>query len=393
MERPDDILIPADTPWLKDARLRRVCDALRVDGATVYFVGGCVRDALLGVPSGDVDLSTDALPDEVIVLAKAAGLKAVPTGIEHGTVTLVADGRGVEVTTFRRDVATDGRRATVAFSKDVAEDARRRDFTLNALYATPEGRVIDPLGKGVGDCLARRVRFIEDADRRIREDYLRILRYFRFHAWYVPPESGFDADTLDAIARNTDGLETLSAERQGAEMLKLLTAPDPAPAVAVMARTGVLGLILPGATSDMLAPLVHCETLLGVSPDPVTRLAALGGPDPATALRLSRKQSRFLHAIRDAASSGAPVEAIAYRAGEATALAASLLRSSGSGTPPDPDLRDRLAQAAGQTFPITAGDLMPAYEGAGLGARLRALEEHWIASGFRLSREDLMKLP
>ena len=232
--------------WLSSKVTQRVFSLLGDAGYAVYAVGGCVRNTLLDAPVHDIDLSTSARPEVVMKLAETAGLRAVPTGIEHGTVTVISGGEPYEITTFRRDVETDGRRAVVTFSDSIEEDALRRDFTMNALYADAAGVVHDPV-VGLPDLEARRVRFIEDADQRIREDYLRSLRYFRFCAWYGDPTDGFDADALDAIARNLDGLATLSRERVGSEVLKLLAAPDPAPAIAIMRATGVLGQVLPGA--------------------------------------------------------------------------------------------------------------------------------------------------
>lgn len=228
---------------------------------------GCVRNALLGAEASDIDIATDAHPERVVELAAGAGLKAIPTGIEHGTVTVVSGGIPHEITTFRRDVETDGRRATVAFSDTVSEDAARRDFTMNALYARPDGTLLDPLG-GLPDLNARHVRFIGQAKDRIREDYLRSLRYFRFHAWYGDAAAGFDPDALDAIASNLDGLERLSRERVGAEILKLLAAPDPAPAIAAMRGAGVLGAVLPGADDRSLAVLVSLEQAADAAADP-----------------------------------------------------------------------------------------------------------------------------
>ncbi|MFZ1479437.1 MAG: CCA tRNA nucleotidyltransferase, partial [Paracoccaceae bacterium] len=244
--------------WLERAETQKVCSALRDAGWQALPVGGCVRNALLGVPVADVDIATDARPETVSDLAKKAGFKVVPTGIEHGTVTVIAGGVPYEITTFRRDVETDGRRAVVAFSDRLEDDAARRDFTMNALYALPDGTVIDPLG-GIADLKARRVRFVGDAGTRIREDYLRILRFFRFHAWYGDSGAGLDADGLAACAELSAGIETLSSERLGAEMRKLLAAADPAPAVAAMAQAGVLRQVLPGADHRALAPLVHLE--------------------------------------------------------------------------------------------------------------------------------------
>ena len=225
--------------WITRESTQALMKALNDAGHKALFVGGCVRNALLGVPVADVDIATDALPEEVMRIALAAKMKPVPTGIDHGTVTVVSGSIPHEVTTFRKDVETDGRRAVVAFATDVADDAHRRDLTINALYALADGTLVDPLG-GLPDLKARRVRFIEDAEARIREDYLRALRFFRFHAYYGDPAAGMDPEALAAIAANLDGLDTLSRERVGAELLNLLAAPDPAPAVAAMAQTGAL---------------------------------------------------------------------------------------------------------------------------------------------------------
>ncbi|EEB85057.1 CCA tRNA nucleotidyltransferase [Roseobacter sp. GAI101] len=392
MDRTYDLTLPTDTRWLADADAQAVCDAVQDGGHTIYFVGGCVRNALLGLPDSDVDMSTDALPERVMALAKRAGLKTVPTGVEHGTVTVVSGGKGFEVTTFRRDVQTDGRRAVVAFSNNIDDDARRRDFTINALYADAEGRVIDPL-EGLPDLRARRVRFIEDAEARIREDYLRTLRYFRFHAWYADPAKGFDPDALSAIASNTAGLETLSAERIGAEMQKLLSAPDPAPALAGMRQTGVLNAILPGADDRWISMLVHFEALLGMRAHWIWRLAALGGDDAVTRLRLSKADGRMLEQIRDAAFEGNTLSEIAYRHGIMIAQGAMLLRACLAETPPDIAVLETIDAATQAKFPVAAKDLMPAYAGPALGARLAQLEAAWIASDFSATRDTLLDMP
>ncbi len=283
--------------WLDEAPARAVTGALGASGHVVLYVGGCVRNALLGRAVADIDLATDAEPEAVMALAEAAGLRAIPTGIEHGTVTVLADGRPFEVTTFRRDVETFGRRAVVAFTSDIAEDAARRDFTMNALYARPDGAVVDPLG-GLADLRAGRVRFVGEPSERIAEDYLRILRFFRIHAWYGDAEGGLDAEGLAACAAAVEGLGLISRERVGAEMAKLLAAPDPAPAVAAMAASGILGAVLPGADARALAPLVHAEAAAGVAPRWQRRLGAMGWQeDWADALRLSRSDARTLATI------------------------------------------------------------------------------------------------
>lgn len=370
--------------WLRDDAAQRVCKLLTHAGYQAWFVGGCVRNELLGAPVADLDLSTNALPQTVMELAKAAGLKAVPTGIDHGTVTLVVNDTPFEITTFRHDVATDGRRATVAFSDNMLDDARRRDFTINALYAAPDGEVTDPLD-GLPDLTARRIRFIQDADLRIKEDYLRILRFFRFYAWYGDVNEGPDRDGLAACADNIEGLQSLSVERITAEMLKLLAAPDPAPAMAAMASTGALAQVLPGAENGALAVLVHLEQSLGIAPDPLRRLAVIGG-DPAQALRLSNAQTRALGHINAGLS---PIET-AYRHGETAGRDVLLVQSATLGQPVDQAVLASIADAAGQVFPLKAADLMPALSGPALGKALQEAEARWIASGFTLTKADLL---
>ena len=241
MSSRNNLLDPARAPWLPAADTRAVLEALMADGKPARLVGGCVRDALAGRPVTDVDIATPETPPRVIDLLRAAGLKAVPTGVEHGTVTAVVRGKPFEVTTLRRDVTTDGRHAVVAFTDDWTEDAARRDFTMNALSADPDGRVHDPFD-GVADLAAGRVRFVGEARARIREDVLRILRFFRFHAHYG--KGAPDADGLAACRELAPLLPRLSAERVATELLKLLKAPDAAATVRMMREAGILAPIL-----------------------------------------------------------------------------------------------------------------------------------------------------
>ena len=279
---------------------------------------------------------------------------------------------------------TDGRHAVVDFADTMDEDARRRDFTMNALYAAPNGEVFDPVN-GLPDLRAGHLRFIGDADQRIREDYLRILRFFRFSAWYGDPSLGIDADGLAACAENLDGLAQLSAERVGSEMRKLLSAADPAPAMAAMAASGVLYSVLPGAQAQSLAILVHLEG--DRSPDPIRRLAVIGGEDVPERLRLSNADKRRLEAIQ--AGISMDLGELGYRCKD-TAEDSYLVRQASMGQPIDPDELAILHHAMQQSFPVKAADLMPAFTGAALGERLRKLEADWIASGFTLSRDALI---
>jgi poly(A) polymerase len=311
----------------------------------------------------------------------------VPTGIEHGTVTVIAGGAPHEVTTFRRDVETDGRRAVVAFADDVTEDAARRDFTMNAIYADLRGNVIDPLG-GLPDLVARRLRFVGDAHQRIREDYLRILRFFRFHAHYGDPDQGMDAEALAASAELAEGVDGLSRERIGSELRKLLAAPDPAPAVAAMAQAGVLARVLPGSDPRALAPLVHLES--GLPPRWQRRLAALGGQEVEDRLRLSRADAAVLAALRDAVGSGWSPAALGWKLGAEGGRDAVLLRAALLESPLPTDWQTDVARGAASVMPVTAIDLMPDLKGAALGARLKEIEARWLASDLRLTRADLL---
>ena len=361
-----------------DPALQSVFDAIEAGGHRAWLVGGAVRNALLGEPVGDLDLATDAPPDAVMRLAERAGLKPVPTGIDHGTVTVVADGRGFEVTTLRRDVETDGRHAVVAFSDDLDGDARRRDFTMNALYADRHGMVIDPIA-GLDDLRARRLRFVGDPARRIAEDYLRILRFFRFLSWY-----GRDADPAAVAACQSlrDGLDGISRERIGQELRKLLMAPDPVPAVRLMQDTGVLDKVLPDATPDRLYALQ--------SPAPwLARLAALSQADLAHALRLSRSEARDHRTLVTALANDWSFGRIAYRLhGDLAHGAALLVQTGPSGLRPGWPA----AQEAVRPLPIAAADLQPHLQGPALGRGLKAAEDAWIDAGFAMPAPALIDI-
>lgn len=372
-------------PFVTDPALHRVLAALTAGGAQALVVGGAVRNALLGEPVADIDIATSAPPDETLRLAEAAGLRTVPTGIEHGTVTVVVDGRGYEVTSFRRDVETDGRRAVVAFSDSIDEDARRRDFTINALYATAEGEVLDPVG-GLSDLAARRLRFVGEPEARIREDYLRILRFFRFLACYGREA---EARALAACTALRAGLAGISRERIGHEMRRLLAAPDPTPALKLMAETGVLPLVLPGADPDDMADLVEAEHEFGNGALPrwPRRLALLAPSDAAEALRLSRDEARDQQRIAEALALPAPVAA--WRFGRHVAAQSVLIRAA-RGTPPAFGWCHEIARGAAAEFPLAARDLMPALSGPALGEALKRAEAAWIDSDLRLGRADLL---
>jgi len=342
----------------------------------VRWVGGAVRDTLLGAAVKDIDAATVLPPRDVVAACAAAGLKTVPTGIEHGTVTVVLAGGPVEVTTLRHDVATDGRRATVAFAQDWREDAARRDFTINALYADPVTLEIHDYFGGLADLAARRVRFIGDAHQRIREDHLRILRYFRFQARFG---QAVDPAAEGACADLAATLKGLSRERVGQEMMTLLALPDPAPTVARMAELGVLAVVLPEADPAALTALVAQERAQGVAPVALRRLAALIPADPALAeqiasrFRLSGSQRKRL-ACAARRMEGAP-HALAYRLGLEEARDALLLTGH--------DARS-LDGFAAPVFPLKGGQIVARGVAAGpqVARILQAVEARWVEEGF-----------
>jgi poly(A) polymerase len=386
---------------MREPATRAVMAALQTVGGPgcARFVGGCVRDALLEMERADldIDIATVLTPPQVIAALEAAGLKAVPTGVEHGTVTAVARGRPFEITTLRRDVETDGRRAVVAFSTDWAEDAARRDFRLNALYAEPDGTLHDPTGGGVADALAGRIVFVGDPETRIREDYLRVLRFFRFYAGYGRGEP--DGEALAACARLKAGLEGLSGERVAKELLKLLAAADPRHAVGLMANTGVLGVLLPGATS-----LARFEALAPLEADAALRLAALLPDDRAEVaraalrLRLSNAlRDRLLAACSDgvaisAQMSPAAARAAIYRLGAQTFRDRVKLARAAAPSPAWPGLLALADAWTPPALPLTGEQIKAAgvSEGPAVGRLRRAVEAWWIANDFAPTAADAL---
>lgn len=382
-----------DQPWLAASSTRAVMAALEAAGGPgcARFVGGCVRNALLDVPVDDIDIATTLKPEETDRAIRAAGLKAVPTGMAHGTVTAVSERTPFEITTLRRDVSTDGRNATVAFTDDWAEDAARRDFRLNALYADADGQVFDPTGQGVADVEAGRIVFVGEAETRITEDYLRILRFFRFFAWYGRGEP--DAAALAACRKLAAGMDRLSAERVSKELMKLLAAPDPRPAMAAMNAAGVLGHVLPEATSRALF-----EAAVDLSGDPVLRLMILLPADVGVVkdvsarLRLANAvRDRLIQAARalpsvDLSMSDAATRAAVYRHG-GRAVEDGLYRRRAGSSDRAEDARRLLQLAQDWTPPdLPVGGRQIARLGVAPGPEtgrlLKAFEDGWIADDF-----------
>jgi poly(A) polymerase len=391
-----DIRLP-DATWLHDGPLAALLAQLDREDEEARAIGGAVRNALLGEPIGDIDVATTAVPDEVIRRVTAAGWKAVPTGIEHGTVTVIIDGTPFEVTTLREDVETFGRRATVRFGRDWRRDAERRDFTINAFSVTRQGVVYDYVG-GLADLEARRIRFVGDAATRIAEDYLRILRLFRFHAAYG--EGAPDADGFHAAIIAHDGLTQLSRERVRMELIKLLVARHAAPVVEMMSEAGLLGTLIGGVVQIVsLARMIEVETTLSIAADPIRRLGALGVLVTEDAerlgerLRLARAEQDRLASMADQWWRVAPVNgeaaarALLYRLGPERFIDRVLLAWTRM---PQASAADWGALVAlpkhwqAPPVPFKAVDFMAlgVPKGPRLGIALRAAEEAWIAADF-----------
>jgi len=369
--------------WRKRRGMTRVLQALGAEEGLTRYVGGAVRDDLIALTVSDIDLATRIKPDEVMARLQKARIKAVPTGIDHGTITAVSDGRAVEITTLRRDVSTDGRRATIAFTDDWQEDAARRDFTINALSADPvSGELFDYFG-GLADLEHRHIRFIGDPLQRIAEDHLRILRFFRFHARFDAGEP--DPAALDACTARANDLMALSRERIADELLKLLGVANPAPTVGVMLQRNILKPVLPEIEPERLSDLealLAAEQEAGIAPDPLRRLAALLPRDPALAediaarLRLSNKARKRLACAESSDPSSSP-HALAYRQGTDCAVDRLLLAG-------------RTADAAAVSrweaprLPIAGGSLIKrgVAQGPAVARTLRRIEDRWVDEGF-----------
>lgn len=371
----DRVILP-NAAWRNKAGLSALAEALDASDGAARYVGGAVRDTLLGLPVSDIDIATSHQPEAVVARLEAAGIKAIPTGIAHGTITAVSAGTVVEVTTLRRDVTTDGRHAQVAFTDDWEADAARRDFTMNALYADPtSGAVFDWFG-GLADLADRRVRFIGDPYTRIAEDHLRILRFFRFHARFGDAPDG---PGLDACTDRANDLMALSRERIAAELLKLLVAKGAVPVVALMIERGILRPVLPEITDvPAFEALADAEAQAGLAPDPIRRLASLIPSDAADGvgarLRLSNTdRKRLIAAHEGPGSEGA--RALAYRVGPAIALDRLLLAG---------ESVEALAGWTPPRLPFSGGDLVARgiARGPEVARTLRQIETQWIAEDF-----------
>jgi len=380
------------TDWLANPPVARMHAELAARGSRLFVVGGHVRDAILGQPSQDVDFATDALPDRVIEVAEGLGYDVLLHGREFGSVILIADDcQRLDITTFRKDIQTDGRHATVVYTTDMAFDAHRRDFTINALYLDDTGRVHDPTGDGLRDLAAKRVRFVGQPAWRIHEDSLRILRFFRFNARFGHPRTRFDKAAVQAI-RNCDKerLAALSGYRVTNEMLRIMQLPDPVPALNAMQDASVLAIFFPEVDLPCLKRLVVMQQKW-TSPSPeLARLHLLGPPAPFQRIEVPRRVGSTLTAIDQALDHPHPIESAACHLDRSAVIAVAQLQAALSGTCPPADLEHRIRAGDAARFPLSAADIIPRIRTEAIGQTLNELRERWIASRFVLTKAELL---
>ncbi|MCY4258862.1 MAG: CCA tRNA nucleotidyltransferase [Rhodobacteraceae bacterium] len=381
------------TDWLESPDVARVHAALKAKGFRLFLVGGYVRDTIIGREPRDMDFATDARPDDVIAVGGDLGFDLLLHGRQFGTVILVTDTfKHIEITSFRKDIRTDGRHADVVFTTDMTLDAHRRDFTINTLYLDDRGFVHDPTGCGQRDLEARSVQFVGRAETRIHEDSLRVLRFFRMNARLSVQPGDYDGAAIQAI-RNCDKvrLMALSDFRVSGEMLHMMQIPDPRPALQAMRETAVLELLFPEIDFLCLMRLIDMQLEWeGPSPE-LARLYLLGPPAPPGRLRPPRRIGLSLRAIADALSHPHPLESAIYYFGSDTAIAVAHLQAALKNTHPPPDLLKRLEAGRTARFPLTSADVLPRVDTTDIGSTLRALEEAWIASGYTLTKTDLLR--
>jgi len=403
---PETHVCPETNLWMRSEAVTAIFKALPKD--STRFVGGCVRNALWDVPVGDIDLATQLEPQAVADALDAAGIKYVPTGIAHGTLTAIVDKKPYEITSLRKDVETDGRRAVVAFTQDWSEDAQRRDLTVNALYADYDGQLYDPTGEGLDDIAAKKFRFVGDADLRCREDYLRILRFFRFVAHYGGQEK-VDAASLKACRENRAGIKQLSAERVWSELKKLLSAKDPSRAARIMLTNEILETVLREASNvDGLSRAAALEARENIAVDPLLRLMSMAAREPLQVallckrLKMSKAETKRLRGwAEDDAQLSTDMDERAklgaiYKSGKQAIIDRALLRAAGED---DPIQSKRWVSLAGLAlewerpiFPIDGRDLaeVGVPKGPQMGKAMQALETLWVRSGFKTEKPQLL---
>ena len=378
-----------ETKWLRNPSAQKLSKLYKNFGYQVLFVGGCVRNTILKMPVTDIDLATDAQPEEIIKIAKENNIRFVPTGLAYGTITLIIDNKNYQITTFRTDFDHDGRYAKVEFTESLLLDASRRDLTINALYCNHVGEVIDPLN-GLDDIKKQKIKFIGNPNERIKEDNLRILRFFRFQAIYGNKNLEIDSIALEACHNHKSKLAALSKERITSELRKILSAPNPLEVIIKMNETGVLNELFQKVSIDSLAAYLKTEEKFKININWLGRLLSLQVTQEEESLKLTRCEFKFLKQTKSAIENQIHVLEFSYYNGVENGKIYSILQNFRHNIILSKNLLNQINSLATKKFPITAKDLMPEISGKKLGEALRSLEDRWIKSNFTLSKKDLL---
>lgn len=378
-----------ETKWLRNPSAQKLSKLYKNFGYQVLFVGGCVRNTILKMPVTDIDLATDAQPEEIIKIAKENNIRFVPTGLAHGTITLMIDNKNYQITTFRTDFDHDGRYAKVEFTESLLLDASRRDLTINALYCNHVGEVIDPLN-GLDDIKKQKIKFIGNPNERIKEDNLRILRFFRFQAIYGNKNLEIDSIALEACHNHKSKLAALSKERITSELRKILSAPNPLEVIIKMNETGVLNELFQKVSIDSLEAYLKTEEKFKININWLGRLLSLQVTQEEESLKLTRCEFKFLKQTKSAIENQIHVLEFSYYNGVENGKIYSILQNFRHNIILSKNLLNQINSLATKKFPITAKDLMPEISGKKLGEALRSLEDRWIKSNFTLSKKVLL---
>ena len=378
-----------ETKWLRNPSAQKLSKLYKNFGYQVLFVGGCVRNTILKMPVTDIDLATDAQPEEIIKIAKENNIRFVPTGLAHGTITLIIGNKNYQITTFRTDFDHDGRYAKVEFTESLLLDASRRDLTINALYCNHVGEVIDPLN-GLDDIKKQKIKFIGNPNERIKEDNLRILRFFRFQAIYGNKNLEIDSIALEACHNHKSKLAALSKERITSELRKILSAPNPLEVMIKMNETGVLNELFQNVSIDSLEAYLKTEEKFKININWLGRLLSLQVTQEEESLKLTRCEFKFLKQTKSAIENQIHVLEFSYYNGVENGKIYSILQNFRHNIILSKNLLNQINSLATKKFPITAKDLMPEISGKKLGEALRSLEDRWIKSNFTLSKKELL---
>lgn len=378
-----------ETKWLRNPSAQKLSKLYKNFGYQVLFVGGCVRNTILKMPVTDIDLATDAQPEEIIKIAKENNIRFVPTGLAYGTITLIIDNKNYQITTFRTDFDHDGRYAKVEFTESLLLDASRRDLTINALYCNHVGEVIDPLN-GLDDIKKQKIKFIGNPNERIKEDNLRILRFFRFQAIYGNKNLEIDSIALEACHNHKSKLAALSKERITSELRKILSAPNPLEVIIKMNETGVLNELFQKVSIDSLEAYLKTEEKFKININWLGRLLSLQVTQEEESLKLTRCEFKFLKQTKSAIENQIHVLEFSYYNGVENGKIYSILQNFRHNIILSKNLLNQINSLATKKFPITAKDLMPEISGKKLGEALRSLEDRWIKSNFTLSKKELL---